>query len=159
MKFSILVPVYNVEKYLPECLESIENQTYRDFEVILVDDGSNDRSGEICDQFKERTTTNTTVLHKENQGLISARRIGINNAKGEYCIFCDSDDFQSVIFNYPFHFVILVICFHGQRSSFVHHFLRFFQYRRGNLFLEQNILEIFCVDKACYCSLYSRVCY
>lgn len=93
MKFSILVPVYNVEKYLPECLESIENQTYRDFEVILVDDGSNDRSGEICDQFKERTTTNTTVLHKENQGLISARRIGINNAKGEYCIFCDSDDF------------------------------------------------------------------
>lgn len=93
MKFSILVPVYNVEKYLPECLESIENQTYRDFEVILVDDGSNDRSGEICDQFKERTTTNTTVLHKENQGLISARRIGIKNAKGEYCIFCDSDDF------------------------------------------------------------------
>lgn len=93
LRFSILVPVYNVQKYLPECLEAIENQTYRNFEVVLVDDGSDDKSGEICDQFKRKSTIDTTVIHKDNEGLISARRIGIKNAKGEYCIFCDSDDF------------------------------------------------------------------
>lgn len=93
MKFSILVPIYNVEKFLPKCLKSIENQTYKDFEVILVDDGSQDSSGKICDIYKKNHGNNTIVIHKKNNGLISARRTGINQAKGEYCIFCDSDDF------------------------------------------------------------------
>lgn len=92
MKFSILIPVYNVEKYIRECLDSVMCQTYQDFEVILVDDGSTDSSGQICDEYKKRYPEQIKVIHKENQGLISARRVGIKNAKGEFCVFVDSDD-------------------------------------------------------------------
>lgn len=92
MKFSILVPVYNVEKYLEECIHSVLNQTFRDFELILVDDGSKDKSGLICDEFAKKYPDRIKVVHKENQGLISARRVGIANATGNFCIFLDSDD-------------------------------------------------------------------
>lgn len=92
MRFSIIVPVYNAEKYLNECIESILNQTFKDYELILVDDGSKDESGEICDRFSDGNDF-ISVLHKENGGQISARRLGLKNAKGEYCLFCDSDDF------------------------------------------------------------------
>ncbi len=92
MRFSVLVPVYGVEKYITECLLSLEKQTFKDFEVILVDDGTPDQSGVICDKFAE-AHSNFKVIHKKNEGLISARRIGIQNASGEYCVFCDSDDF------------------------------------------------------------------
>lgn len=92
MQFSILVPVYNVKSYLPECIESIVNQTFQDFEVILVDDGSDDGSEKLCDQYGEKYK-NIKVIHKKNQGLISARRMAMQQAKGEYCVFCDSDDF------------------------------------------------------------------
>ena len=91
MLFSILVPVYNVETYLPECLASIAGQDFDDYELILVDDGSTDRSGAMCDEYAA-SHTNTVVIHKENAGLISARRRGIAEAKGDYCLFCDSDD-------------------------------------------------------------------
>lgn len=91
MLFSILVPVYNVETYLPECLASIAGQDFDDYELILVDDGSTDRSGAICDEY-QATHKHTVVIHKENAGLISARRRGIAEAKGDYCLFCDSDD-------------------------------------------------------------------
>lgn len=91
MKFSILVPVYNVEKYIDECITSILNQTYTDYEVILVDDGSTDSSGEICDRYALKDER-VRVIHKENQGLISARRVGVSWARGDYCIFVDSDD-------------------------------------------------------------------
>ena len=93
MKFSILVPVYNVEKYLEQCIHSVLNQTFQDFELILVDDGSKDESGLICDKFAKEYPDRIKVVHKENQGLISARRVGIANATGEFCIFVDSDDF------------------------------------------------------------------
>lgn len=92
MRFSILIPVYNVEKYLKECLDKISQQSYKDYEVILVDDGSTDKSGLICDEYC-KSNCRAKVIHKINEGLISARRIAINNAKGEYCVFCDSDDF------------------------------------------------------------------
>lgn len=91
MRFSILVPVYNVEKYLDQCVSSILAQTYNDFELILVDDGSTDNSGNICDSYK--TDKRVKVIHKENKGLISARRVGVQYASGDYAIFCDSDDF------------------------------------------------------------------
>lgn len=88
MKFSILVPVYNVERYLEECLNSLINQTFKDFEIILVDDGSTDRSGQICDQYqKNYSNVNISVLHKKNEGLVSARRAGIKIAQGEYSVF------------------------------------------------------------------------
>lgn len=93
MKFSILVPVYNVEEYLVQCIESILRQTYTNYELILVDDGSKDRSGAICDKYAESNPEKIRVIHKENQGLISARRVGIAEAKGDFCIFVDSDDF------------------------------------------------------------------
>lgn len=91
MKFSILIPVYNVEKFIEECLDSIRAQTFGDFEVILVDDGSTDSSGEICDKYADEDSR-FRVIHKENRGLISARRAGVAQAKGDYCVFVDSDD-------------------------------------------------------------------
>ena len=92
MKFSILIPVYNVEMFLFTCLNSILKQTCQDFEVILVNDGSSDNSGIICNSYAEKYS-NFVVAHQNNQGLISARRKATKLAKGRYCIFCDSDDF------------------------------------------------------------------
>lgn len=88
---SIIVPVYNVEIYLQECLESIMNQTDPDFELILVDDGSTDGSGEICDQFSKRDAR-IHVSHIKNCGVSYARNVGIDKAEGEYIAFCDADD-------------------------------------------------------------------
>lgn len=90
--FSVLVPVYNQEKYLPECIDSVLNQTYKNFELILVDDGSTDSSGKICDQYAKKHPCIITVVHQKNQGLLFARRTGIENAKGEYFLFLDADD-------------------------------------------------------------------
>ena len=91
--FSILIPVYNVEKYLAECLDSVLAQTFSDYEIILVNDGSTDSSGQICDAYRARHPDRINVLHKENQGLISARRAGLGLAVGQYICFLDSDDY------------------------------------------------------------------
>lgn len=93
VKFSILLPVYNVEKYLPECFASIENQSFDDYEVIVVDDGSTDGSPMLCDAFAEKHPNKVSIIHQQNQGLIAARRAAIEKAQGEFCIFMDSDDF------------------------------------------------------------------
>lgn len=94
MKFSILVPVYNVEKYLEQCVESLLNQTYNgEYEIILVDDGSTDSSGKICDKYFKDYPEKIKVVHKQNEGLVSARQAGIEVANGEYSLFVDSDDF------------------------------------------------------------------
>ncbi len=86
---SIIVPVYKTEAYLRKCLDSITQQTYQDFEVILVDDGSPDKCGEICDQYPDKRFR---VIHKQNGGLSDARNAGIRIAKGDYITFVDSDD-------------------------------------------------------------------
>lgn len=88
---SVIVPVYNVEGYLPRCVDSILAQTYKNLEVILVDDGAKDRSGAICDEYAAKDDR-ITVIHKENGGLSSARNAGLDIAKGEYIAFVDSDD-------------------------------------------------------------------
>ncbi len=94
MKFSILVPVYNVEKYLEQCVESLLNQTYNgEYEIILADDGSTDSSGGICDRYAENYPQKVRVIHKKNEGLVSARQAGIVAASGEFSLFVDSDDF------------------------------------------------------------------
>ncbi|SMP65531.1 Glycosyl transferase family 2 [Sphaerochaeta associata] len=93
MKFSLLIPVYNVENYLRDCLDSVISQVFDDFEVICVDDGSTDSSGKICDEYKAQYPERISVIHKVNEGLVSARRIGLKNAIGEYVCFLDSDDF------------------------------------------------------------------
>ena len=90
-EISIIVPVYNVEKYLNNCIDSILSQTYTDFELILVNDGSNDNSGEICDFYK-KLDSRIKVFHKENGGVSSARNVGISNTNGNYICFIDSDD-------------------------------------------------------------------
>ena len=89
--FSIIVPIYNVENYLEKCIESIMAQSFSDFELILVDDGSTDRSGAICDLYSNRE--NIIVIHKKNGGLASARNAGIKKAQGKWCVFVDSDDY------------------------------------------------------------------
>ena len=89
---SVIVPVYNVEKYLPRCIDSILAQTFTDFELILVDDGSPDRCGVICDEYAEKDKR-VRVIHKENGGVSSARNAGLDDCKGEYVTFVDSDDY------------------------------------------------------------------
>ena len=91
MKFSIVIPVYKVEQYLDACVESVLAQTFSDFEVILVDDGSPDRSGAMCDLWAAKDAR-VRVIHQENQGLAGARNTGIREARGEYVMFLDSDD-------------------------------------------------------------------
>ena len=90
-KISVIVPVYNVEKYLDKCLESIVHQTYRNLEIILVDDGSSDNCPAMCDEWAGKDKR-IKVIHKENGGLSSARNAGLDFATGEYIVFVDSDD-------------------------------------------------------------------
>lgn len=91
MKFSIVIPVYKAEEYLDQCVQSVVQQTYRELEVILVDDGSPDRCGVMCDDWAKKDDR-ILVIHQENGGLSAARNTGIRNATGDYILFLDSDD-------------------------------------------------------------------
>jgi len=91
LSFSVLVPVYNVSQYLRECVESVLGQSYTNFELLLVDDGSTDDSGAICDVYAAKDAR-VRVFHKENGGLMSARRYAIARMAGDYCVFLDADD-------------------------------------------------------------------
>lgn len=91
-KISVIVPVYNVEKYLEKCLESIVHQTYKNLEIILIDDGSTDSSGKICDEFALRDER-FVVVHNKNGGVSVARNEGLKRVTGEYIMFVDSDDY------------------------------------------------------------------
>ena len=92
MFFSVLVPVYNAEPYLKECLDSVLRQSEQDFELVLVNDGSVDGGGMICDRCRAMHPDQVKVIHQSNRGLILARRAGIQAAEGEYCVFLDADD-------------------------------------------------------------------
>lgn len=89
---SVIVPIYNIEKYIRRCIESVISQTYKNLEIILVDDGSTDTSGQICDAYAERDAR-IKVIHKENGGLSDARNVGMDSACGEFITFVDGDDF------------------------------------------------------------------
>lgn len=89
---SVIVPVYNVEKYLHQCIESILSQTFEEFELLLIDDGSIDNSGKICDEYAEKDSR-IKVIHQHNQGQAKARNVGIDAAGGEWVAFVDSDDY------------------------------------------------------------------
>ena len=103
---SVIVPVYNVEKYLDVCIHSIVNQTYGNLEIILIDDGSADSSGVICDRWKEKDNR-IKVIHKENGGLSDARNVGIDNSTGEYLLFVDSDDYiHSELVEYTYNLLV-----------------------------------------------------
>lgn len=94
-KISLIVPVYNTENYLKRCVDSLLHQTYKNLEIILVDDGSTDQSGKICDKY-ERENEAVRVIHKENGGLVSAWKCGVGESIGEYLCFVDSDDWVEV---------------------------------------------------------------
>lgn len=102
---SVIVPVYNVEKYIDKCVESLLNQDYKNIEVILVDDGTPDRSGDIIDRLKEEDHR-IVVIHQENHGVSSARNAGMAVASGEYITFVDGDDWVDA--NYVTYFVDLL---------------------------------------------------
>ena len=89
---SVIVPIYNVEKYINRCIDSIIEQTYTNLEIILVDDGSTDNSGSICDEYAKKDNR-IKVIHKENGGVSSARNVGLDTAIGQYITFVDSDDY------------------------------------------------------------------
>lgn len=91
LKFSIIIPVYNVLKYLPECVSSVLQQSFNDYEIILVDDGSTDGSEKLCDQYAEKDSR-IKVIHQSNEGQAAARNAGIKVAEGDYLLFFDADD-------------------------------------------------------------------
>lgn len=122
MKVSIIVPVYNVELYLDRCVESIINQTYKNLEIILVNDGSTDNSGILCEAWKERDER-IIVIHKKNAGLSSARNVGIECATGDYYGFVDSDDYIDL--NMYEELMHGITCYHKRIAScgrIVHYF-------------------------------------
>lgn len=90
-KVSIIIPVYNAEKHISKCIESLTNQTYKEIQIILINDGSTDKSGQICEAYAEKDNR-IIVIHKENGGVSSARNIGLENSTGYYIMFVDSDD-------------------------------------------------------------------
>lgn len=91
-KISIIIPIYNVEQYLPQCLDSIINQTYKNLEIILINDGSTDNSGKICDNYA-KVDNRIHVFHKKNEGVSSARNLGLDKCTGDFIGFVDPDDF------------------------------------------------------------------
>lgn len=95
MRFSVIVPVYNVAEYLPECMESLLEQSFQDFEIILVDDGSTDGSGRRCDEYQNASPDRVRVIHRQNGGLGAARNTGMDASRGDYLLFVDSDDYVS----------------------------------------------------------------
>ena len=92
MKLSVVMPVYNVEKYINECIDSVLNQTMKDFELIVVDDGSTDSSGLILDEYQAKDNR-VTVIHKKNEGVSAARNDALEKCQGEYIYIMDSDDY------------------------------------------------------------------
>lgn len=105
-KVSIIVPVYNVEKYIEKCLKSLTSQSYKNIEIILIDDGSKDNSGKICDTYK-RKDSRIKVIHKENAGVSEARNSGIQKATGKYLCFVDADDFvMNDYVNYMYQLIV-----------------------------------------------------
>lgn len=92
LRFSIIIPVYNTKKYLCECVDSILSQSIDDFEILLIDDGSSDGSGKLCDELSQKDSRIRTY-HKQNRGQLHSRIFGLNQAKGQYCLYLDSDDY------------------------------------------------------------------
>ena len=142
--FTVIVPIYNVEKYLEKCLNSIRNQTFEDFEVILIDDGSPDRCPQICDQYP-RMDERFSVVHKTNEGLQRARRTGVQKAKGKYVAFVDSDDWVDCGWlEFVFHQLnrcetdILIL---GYKQDFADKTIRFENKVWAGLYEEENIRE------------------
>lgn len=156
---SIIVPVYNVEKYLAKCIESILRQSYSNFELILVDDGSKDKSGSICDEYAKRDNR-IKVYHKQNGGVSSARNYGIDMATGDWICFVDSDDWvdEDYVLNMVANvksdesFVITRHNFIGKNITYIDECHEIVGNLRIKFIIENNILNF----SGPYCKLYNR---
>lgn len=126
---SVVIPVYNVEKYLKRCIDSILVQTWKNYEIILIDDGSTDHSSNICDDYAEKYQ-HISVIHKENGGLSEARNTGIQYAQGEYIFFLDSDDW---VLPSMFENLKEIIC--TKKYDIIHFRLKFY-YKESDVFEE-----------------------
>lgn len=136
-KISIIIPVYNVEDYLHQCVDSVLAQTYRDFEVILVDDGSPDNCPRICDEYAQKDSR-VHVIHQKNSGVSAARNNGMKHAKGEWITFVDSDDWVSDDFLEQFHV-------DEDNADLIIQGLEYYDHRNGQYF--KKILINDCVIK------------
>lgn len=143
---SIIIPVYNVYQYLNECILSVVNQSYKDFECILIDDGSSDGSEIICDQWKQKDSR-IKVIHQLNQGVSKARNIGIAEAKGEYLTFIDSDDWidsnylNTLLQPIEEYNVELVVC--GLQQHYSNGTFKNYSYKTGIINIEQQDTNAF----------------
>ena len=141
---SIIIPIYNVENYISTCIESILSQTFRDFELILVDDGSPDNSPAICNEYAQKDNR-IKVIHKENGGLVSARKAGIEVARGEYIGFIDGDDWiKSTVYETLCHTakkyeVDIVTC--DLIFSYEHKEIKYKENLGGGLYNKENLLK------------------
>lgn len=152
MKVSVIIPVYNVEAYLPRCLESVVHQTYEDLEIIIVDDGSTDRSGTLCDHIRD-TDQRIVVVHKKNGGLSSARNTGLSIATGNYVTFVDSDDYLSL----DFIETTVGLCGHYGADIAIMHMLYVAETTNDEIKNnEKNQIEIFNSGRAIEESLYQK---
>ena len=133
---SIIIPVYNVEKWLNKCIDSILVQSYKNFEIILVNDGSTDKSGDICDKYSKEDNR-IKVFHNKNKGLSYSRNFGVKNSNGKYVMFVDSDDFISDI-NIIDKFINIL---EKDKSDFI-----YTSYCRFNDENEEEITEILPID-------------
>ncbi|NDI77672.1 MULTISPECIES: glycosyltransferase family 2 protein [Psychrilyobacter] len=140
MKVSIVVPIYNAEKYLEKCIGSIINQSFKDFELILVNDGSTDNSLNVCNKYKNKDSR-IRVIDKENEGSILTRRRGVNLAKGKYLMFCDSDDYvekeslKKLVDEAEKHDLDIVI---GNTCKFIDRFSIIKRSSKNNIYFKEN---------------------
>lgn len=153
-KVSVIIPVYNAEKYLHRCIDSVLSQSFSNFELLLIDDGSNDKSGDICDEYAAKDSR-IRVYHKENGGVSSARNVGLNNANGYWITFVDADDWiePNTLSNVTFddkYDVIRIPCNFNSSGKYYQH----------NIILETNkevikyLRHNFC--NACWGRLYKK---
>lgn len=147
VKFSIVVPIYNVGLYLEDCIQSILRQTFADYELILVDDGSTDGCAEICDRYKQKDER-IKVIHKKNGGLVSARKAGVEIASGDYAVCIDSDDWIAQNYLFEIDNVIEkhqpdIVCFNYYEVTTSGEQERINSYRNGYYTRDDLLNEIF----------------
>ncbi len=135
---SVIVPVYKTEPYLKKCVDSILAQTYRNLEVLLIDDGSPDRGGQICDEYAA-LDRRVRVIHQENQGLSCARNAGLDACRGEYVAFVDSDDFCSPIY---LEAMLRAIAHFHSDIAILSHYIRFPEGTQEQVSLHQSLTDL-----------------
>ncbi len=157
-KISVIVPVFNTEEYLHRCIDSILSQTYTDFELLLINDGSKDRSGEICEEYAAKDPR-VRVFHKENGGVSSARNLGLDNASGEWITFIDADDEihnLEIPNNSKQHDIIIGSCLIKENDGFRNETIPEGVYENSGLkYIYSKYLELQ-IFSSCCCKLYRR---